>query len=105
MKKTVSKLRLRNSRTKPRSSPKMIVRRATRLDQNSKMPLFQFALTSEELLAVADISRLKRDESGKLLGYQRPQVKKHVQDITDYTNGSSPLFPHPIIIAFSSRVT
>src|SRR4051794_3673574 len=83
----------------------IIVRRATKLAQNTMMPLFQFALTSEELLAVADFSRLSRDDTGKLLGYQRPEVKKHIEDITDYLNGESPLFPHPIIIAFSSRVS
>jgi len=83
----------------------VVERRATKLAQNSKMPLFQFALTSEEMLAVADVSRLSRDDTGKLLGYQRPEVKKHVQDITDYLNSESPLFPHPIIIAFSSRVS
>ncbi len=69
------------------------------------MPLYQFALTSKELLAVAEISRLNRDVSGKLLGYQRPEIKKHVQTITDYLNSGSPLFPHPIIVAFSSRVS
>jgi DGQHR domain-containing protein len=83
----------------------VIKRRATKLEQNNKMPLFQFALTSEEVLAVADISRLSRDDAGKLLGYQRPIVKKHVQDITEYLNSDAPLFPHPIIIAFSSRVS
>lgn len=79
-------------------------RRATRLEQNSSMPLYQFALTSRELGVVADISRLSRDDSGKLLGYQRPEVKKHVAEITEYLNSDAPLFPHPIIIAFSSRV-
>jgi DGQHR domain-containing protein len=88
-----------------RNEGRAIERRATKLAQNDKMPLFQFALTSEELLAVADISRLSRDDAGNLLGYQRPEVKKHVQDITDYLNSESPLFPHPIIVAFSSRVS
>ena len=56
----------------------VLVRRATRLEQNESMPLYQFALTSAEISAVADISRLSRDDTGKLLGYQRPEIKKHV---------------------------
>jgi DGQHR domain-containing protein len=79
-------------------------RRAVRLEQNGVIPLYQFALTGAEISLVADISRLSRDDGGKLLGYQRPEVKKHVADIVDYLNSEAPLFPHPLIIAFSSRV-
>ena len=39
------------------------------------------------MLALADISRISRDNSGKLIGYQRPEVKRHVQDIINYLNG------------------
>ena len=90
-----------NGSKRPRT---VLERRATRLEQSQLMPLYQFALTSREIAAVADISRLSRDDSGKLLGYQRPEVKKHVAEITDYLNSEAPLFPHPIIVAFSSKV-
>ena len=83
---------------------KVIKRRATRLEQTSACAIYQFALTGEELLAVADVSRISRDETGKLLGYQRPEVKRHVQDIVDYLNGEVVIFPHAVIVAFSSRV-
>lgn len=83
---------------------RVLERRATRLEQNALMPLYQFALTGAEIAAVADISRLSRDDTGKLLGYQRPEVKKHVADITEYLDSDAPLFPHPLIIAFSSKV-
>ena len=81
-----------------------LTRRATRLAQSDQTPLYQFALTSDEIAAVADISRLSRDDTGRLLGYQRREVKKHVTDITEYLDSESPLFPHPLIIAFSSKV-
>ena len=81
-----------------------LVRRATRLEQTSEGVIYQFAATGEEILAMADISRVSRDEAGKLIGYQRPEVKNHVQDIVDYLNGEHVLFPHAVIIAFSSRV-
>src|SRR5262249_41321845 len=82
----------------------LLTRRATKLAQSDQTPLYQFALTSDEIAAVADISRLSRDDTGKLLGYQRREVKKHVADITDYLNSEAPLFPHPLIVAFSSKV-
>ncbi len=79
-------------------------RRALRLLQDAEHPLYLFWLTGEELLQVADISRISRDDAGKVLGYQRPEVKRHVQDIVAYLNGERVIFPNPIILALSSRV-
>jgi DGQHR domain-containing protein len=56
------------------------------------------------LEAVADVSRVSRNDAGKLIGYQRPEVKRHVNDITSYLNGDKIIFPNPIILALSSRV-
>jgi DGQHR domain-containing protein len=63
-----------------------------------------FTLTSEELLQVADISRLTRDEAGNLIGYQRPDVRQHVQNIVEYLDSESIIFPNSIILALSSSV-
>lgn len=103
----MAQLKLARKRKQARWNKKrklVLERRATRLEQNDLMPLYQFALTGAEIAAVADISRLSRDDTGKLLGYQRPEVKKHVADITEYLDSDAPLFPHPLIIAFSSKV-
>jgi DGQHR domain-containing protein len=53
---------------------------------------------------VADISRISRDTAGKLIGYQRPEVKRHVLDIVNYLNGDKVVFPNSIILALSSQV-
>lgn len=82
----------------------LIQRRALRIDQNPEHPLYMFTLTSEELLKVAEISRITRDEDGKLLGYQRPDVRQHVQNIVDYLDSESVIFPNSIILALSSSV-
>ncbi|MBZ4418758.1 DGQHR domain-containing protein DpdB [Myxococcus sp. RHSTA-1-4] len=87
-----------------RAEPSSIQRRAIRVIQTSKNPLFLFALTAEELLQVAEVSRVSRDSSGRLLGYQRPEVKRHVRSITEYLNGDEVLFPNSIILALSSSV-
>jgi DGQHR domain-containing protein len=74
------------------------------LDQNNGHPLYLFCVTNEELLTIADISRITRDNTGKLIGYQRPHVKKHIQEIVAYLDQEDILFPNSIILALSSRV-
>src|ERR1035438_8562614 len=81
-----------------------IRRRALRIEQNPKHPLYLFCLTGEEVLSVADISRLSRNDAGKLIGYQRPHVKRHIQDIVEYLNSDNILFPNSLILALSSKV-
>jgi len=83
--------------------PNVLKRRALRIEQDPNHPLFMFSLTGEDLLAVADMSRISRDDAGKVIGYQRSEVRKHVQDIIDYLNSSSVVFPNSIILALSSR--
>lgn len=86
------------------SSSQVLKRRALRIEQDPEHPLFLFSMTGEELLRIADISRLSRDDAGKLLGYQRSEVRKHVTDIVDYLNTNHVVFPNSIILAVSSRV-
>lgn len=86
------------------TADKVLRRRALRLVQTPSNPLYVFSLTGEELLAVADVSRISRTDAGKLLGYQRPEVRRHVQDIVAYLNGNDVLFPNSIILALSSDV-
>ncbi len=82
----------------------LIRRRALRLVQHPDHPLYLFTLTAGELASIADVSRVSRDDTGKLIGYQRPEVKRHVNDIVTYLNSDAVLFPNPIILALSSRV-
>ncbi|BEL10801.1 hypothetical protein Q0Z83_089920 [Actinoplanes sichuanensis] len=85
------------------SSAKNLTRRALRIDQSRTYPLYVFALRANEVLDIADISRLSRDDGGNLIGYQRPEVRRHVEEIIDYLNTDGALFPNPIILALSSR--
>lgn len=65
-------------------------------------PLFLFTLTGDQLLEIADISRIAREDGTRLIGYQRPEVRKHIQEIVSYLDGDQVLFPNSIIIALSS---
>lgn len=79
-------------------------RRALCIAQTDAYPLYVFTLRAEEVLQIAEISRVSRDQAGKLIGYQRPEVRKHIQEIVEYLNSDSVIFPNPIIMALSSRV-
>lgn len=81
-----------------------VVKRALRIEQDSNRVIYLFSLRGHELTKLADISRLSRDGQGKLIGFQRPEVKKHVSEIADYLNSNQVLFPNSIILALSSAV-
>lgn len=80
-------------------------RRALRIDQAEGHPLYLFTLAAAEVLQVAEVSRVSRDEASQLIGYQRPEVRNHVQDIIDYIDSGPAIFPNAIILALSSRAT
>jgi DGQHR domain-containing protein len=84
-----------------RSAYRYITRRALCLLQAETSPLYLFSLTAEEILQIADISRVSRDHGGDLIGYQRPEVREHVQEIVDYLDGDDVVFPNPIILALA----
>jgi DGQHR domain-containing protein len=87
-----------------RRQPVFIRRRALRIEQDRAHPLYLFALSGKELLSLAEISRVSRDEGGHLLGYQRPEVRRHINNIVEYLNGGRVLFPNSIILALSAKI-
>ena len=87
-----------------KSTECILSRRALRITQDSEAPVYLFSLAAREILQVAEISRVGRGDHSELIGYQRPEVRQHVKEITDYLNGDDVLFPNPIIIALPSTV-
>lgn len=85
-------------------APQMMTRRALRIEQSPGFPIFVFSLTAREILQIADISRVSRTQNGDLIGYQRPEVRQHIQEIVDYLDGDQVIFPNSIIIALPSTV-
>ena len=87
-----------------RAARPALSKRALRLNQASGSLLYVFSLTAPEILQLADISRVSRDEAGELIGYQRPEVRQHVDEIAEYLDSGEIIFPNPIIIALPSTV-
>jgi DGQHR domain-containing protein len=79
--------------------------RSLAVNQNGKNRLYSFYLKPAELLQVADISRIRKENEDTLLGYQRGEVQRHVNEIAAYLESDSVIFPNAIILAMSSEVT
>jgi DGQHR domain-containing protein len=95
----------RTTEPEPATPRGRIVRRcALRILQDPRHPVYLFSLRADELLLLADVSRLSRDDKGELIGYQRPEVKQHVKNIVEYLNSNQGqvLFPNSVILALSS---
>jgi DGQHR domain-containing protein len=81
-----------------------VERRALKVLQNEGTPLYLFALAAEEIDLIASVARIGRSEAGKLIGYQRPEKKKHVKQIQDYLDSADVLFPNGLILALPPEV-
>jgi DGQHR domain-containing protein len=79
-------------------------RRALKVLQSDETPLYLFTLAAEEVDFVAEVARIGRDAAGKLIGYQRPEKKKHVKQIQDYLDSQDALFPNGLILALPPEV-
>jgi DGQHR domain-containing protein len=86
------------------TDPKWLVRRALKVLQSEDTPLYLFTLAAEEVDLVADVARIGRDEAGKLIGYQRPEKRKHVNQIQEYLDSEGPIFPNGLILALPPEV-
>jgi len=77
---------------------------AIAIRQGSKRELYAFAVEGKQLHDFAQVSRLGRDESEKIAGYQRPEVLSHIAEIRNYLESEEPMLPNAIVVAFDSRV-
>lgn len=81
-----------------------IVVRAVRTQQGDGVDVFAFFLYGSDILSIADISRIERVE-GELKGFQRKEIRNHVNAIVDFLdNGGPVLFPNAIILALAPSI-
>ncbi|WP_348697891.1 DGQHR domain-containing protein DpdB [Duganella fentianensis] len=81
-----------------------IVVRALHATQGEGQDLYAFFIRGEDIIKVADISRISRDDDDTLKGFQRPEIQHHVKGIIEYLNQGNVLFPNSIILAMSPDV-
>jgi DGQHR domain-containing protein len=83
------------------SKQKEIVVRALRTTQGGEIDVYAFFIKGADIVRIADISRVERDDADLLKGFQRPEIKSHVKGIADYLSQGKVLFPNAIILAMS----
>lgn len=66
--------------------------------------LYSFVINGKKIPLFASISRIKRGDTHRLVGYQRPQVISHITEIRQYLESENPMIPNAIVIAFDGRV-
>jgi DGQHR domain-containing protein len=79
-------------------------RKALKVNQKSGRFIYLLSMSGRELLTIAGVSRVSRSDEGKLIGYQRAEVKQHIGEIADYLENPDMLLAHPIILSFGSNV-
>lgn len=73
-------------------------------EQSNSMQIFLFAAVVDDIQKFAKIDRVSRGHNGELIGFQRPQIAKHIREIRDYLSSPSSILPNPIVVAFTSGV-
>jgi DGQHR domain-containing protein len=82
----------------------VLERKALQVRQKGGQFIYLLSLRGDELLEIAGVSRVGRNDVGELIGYQRAEVRRHVHDITEYLECPNMLLAHPVILSFGSRV-
>jgi DGQHR domain-containing protein len=77
---------------------------ALEVRQGKRRRLYSFAVDGKQLPAFTTISRLHREDSTGIGGYQRPEVLSHITEIRSYLESPDPMIPNAIVIAFDSSV-
>jgi 7-cyano-7-deazaguanine synthase len=72
--------------------------------QRSGDDVFCFAANAHEILEMARIDRVGRDEKGRLSGFQRPQIASHIREIQDYLSRPDAVLPNAVVLAFLDGV-
>lgn len=85
------------------SGDNSVVVRALKTQQGNGVDVYAFFLYGSDLAQVADISRITRDD-GELRGFQRKEIRHHVNAIVEFLNSGPILFPNAIILALSPEI-
>ncbi len=89
--------------TQQKKSPHIVVAPAVKSKQGDTTIYLTF-LPGSDLLQIADIRRLQRDENHALEGFQRQEIRDHVNEIKQYLDEGGMLFPNAIILALEPTI-
>lgn len=90
------------TRRKKSADPTLALR-ALRTQQADNVAVYAFFVPGADLLKFAEISRVHRDDEGGLQGFQRKEIRNHIQSIVEFLDQGPVLFPNAIILAISPK--
>ncbi len=77
---------------------------ALQVKQGPNRTLYSFAVDGKLLPHFATVSRVHRDDTDQIQGYQRPEVLSHIASIRKYLESDDAMIPNALVIAFDKRV-
>jgi DGQHR domain-containing protein len=80
-----------------------LVAPALRTEQGS-IAVYLLFLRGKDLLSIADIHRASRGKKQNLDGFQRKEIRDHVNEIARYLDNGGTLFPNAIILALEPNL-
>lgn len=86
------------------SAENKIIVPAVKTTQAEGIDVFAFFIPGVDILKIASISRISRDEEEAVQGFQRKEIKNHVRGIIEFLDQGPVLFPNAIILALASDV-
>jgi DGQHR domain-containing protein len=86
------------------SDRERVVIRALKTRQGNGVDVYAFFLPGSDVTRIADISRISRDEADQLRGFQRKEIRGHVNAILEFLDSGAVLFPNAIILALAPEV-
>lgn len=79
---------------------------ALAIEQSPGRRIFAFGIDGKLVPEIAAVSRARRDNGAvELIGYQRPEVQRHVSEIRAYIDSPGAMVPNAIVLAFDKRVS
>ena len=76
----------------------------TRQGREKGIDVYAFFAPGSDISEIAEISRVQRSQKQKLEGFQRREIKNHVNAIVEYLDHGNALFPNAIILALADEV-
>jgi DGQHR domain-containing protein len=83
--------------------PQTVIAPAVKSKQGDTTIYLTF-LPGSDILQIADIRRMQRDENHELEGFQRQEIRDHVNEIAQYLDNGGTLFPNAIILAMEPNI-
>lgn len=84
--------------------PKFLTVPAFEVRQSKGKKIYLFSVDAKKLPSLASVSRVRRNADAALVGYQRPEISRHIAGIREYLESDSPMMPNGVVVCFDKRV-